>query len=119
MRGILFAALLLAGAAAADPFEDMYGNTVTSTSPSGKTTTYYINKDGTFENRFASGTVIKGTFTWKDVQTVCFTVTDPAPKPGEDASNCRPFPVTHHVGESWTETDSGGVAYTNAIVKGR
>lgn len=111
--------ILLVTAAEADPFADMYDNTATSTSPSGKTTLYYFNRDGTFENHFASGRTVKGTWVWKDSHTACFTVTDPPPKPGESATNCKAFPVTHHVGDSWTETDSEGVSYTNSIRPGR
>lgn len=111
--------LVVAQIARADPFEDMYANTATSTGPNGKTTLYYFNKDGTFENHFPSGRVIKGTFIWKDSRTACFTVTDPAPKAGESATSCRAFPVTHHVGDSWIETDSEGVKYTNSIRAGR
>lgn len=113
------AAVLFAGAAYADPFDGIYGNTVTVTAPDGKKTVYYFNQDGTFENHFASGKSIKGTFVWKDPQTACFTVTDPAPKQAENTTNCRPFPVTHHVGDTWTETDSDGVAYTATITQGR
>jgi hypothetical protein len=111
--------VFLTSATQADPFADIYGNTVTSTASNGKKTVYYFNKDGTFENHFPSGRVIKGTFVWKDAQTACFTLTDPPPKPGEDTTNCRPFPVTHHVGDVWTEADSEGVVYTNAITAGR
>ena len=107
------------GPAHADPFRGMYGNTATSTGPDGKTTLYYFNKDGTFENHFPSGRVIKGTYAWKDAQTACFTVTDPPLAKGESATNCRPFPVTHHVGDTWTEMDSEGVVYTNSIKAGR
>ena len=85
---ICFAAALLAAPAHADPLEGLYGNTVTSTSPSGKVYVYYFNKDGTFENHYPSGRVIKGTFVWTDAQTACFIVTDPPPAKGEDATNC-------------------------------
>lgn len=112
-------AMLLATAAHADPFEGLYGNTATSTSPDGKTYTFFFNPDGTFENHNPSGTIVKGTYAWKDAQTACFTVTEPAPKPGENATNCRPFPVTHHVGDVWVENDSEGVSYTNTIKAGR
>ena len=113
------AAVLAAGAAGADPLAGLYGNTATSTSPSGKTTRYYFNPDGTFENVFSNGKSIKGTFRWKDAQTACFTVTDPAPAKGEDATNCRAFPVAHTVGDEWMENDSEGVPYKNAVVAGR
>ncbi|HEX4860986.1 MAG TPA: hypothetical protein VFV07_07095 [Rhizomicrobium sp.] len=117
LSAVLFLSAI--SAAQADPLEGIYGNTATSTGPNGKTTTYYFNRDGTFENHFPSGRVIKGTFVWKDAQTACFTVTDPAPAKGEDATNCRAFPVAHHVGDVWTEKDSDGVPYTNAIKAGR
>ena len=118
---ILAATLAVAAttAAYADPFEGLYGNTATSTGPDGKGYTYFINKDGTFEGRFPSGRTIKGTYAWKDAVTACFTVTDPAPAPGEDATNCRPFPQTHHVGDTWTEKDAQGTSFTNTIVAGR
>lgn len=119
-RMVLATGLFLAMQSAhADPFEDLYVNTATSTAPNGKTTLYFINKDGTFENRFPNGRTIKGTYVWKDGVTACFTVTDPPPRPGEPATNCRPFPVTHHVGDTWIEKDSEGVAYTNSIRAGR
>jgi hypothetical protein len=116
---VVFACALLATAAQADPFEGLYGNTVSSTSPTGKKYIYYFNQDGTFENHYPSGRVIKGTFSWKDAQTACFTVTDPPPAKGENATNCRPFPETHHVGDTWTEKDSEGVVFTNTITAGR
>jgi hypothetical protein len=46
-------------------------------------------------------------------------VTEPAPAKGEDATNCKAFPVAHHVGDTWTETDSEGVVYQNAVKAGR
>jgi hypothetical protein len=115
----LAAAAIVAPAALADPLAGLYGNTATSTAPNGKTTLYFFNADGTFENRFASGRSIKGTFKWKDAQTACFTVIDPAPAKGEDATNCKAFPVAHHIGDTWTETDSEGVVYQNAVKAGR
>jgi hypothetical protein len=122
MKGLIFGFIFAAATAPtalADPLDGLYGNTATSTAPSGKTTLYFFNRDGTFENRFASGRSIKGVFKWKDAQTACFTVTDPAPAKGEDATNCRAFPVAHHVGDTWTETDSEGVVYQNAVKAGR
>jgi len=111
--------ILAATSVHADPLEGIYGNTATSTGPNGKTTTYYFNRDGSFENHFPSGHVIKGTFAWKDATTVCFTVTDPPPAKGESATNCRQFPDAHKVGDTWIEKDSDGVPYTNTIVAGR
>ncbi len=113
------AAAAAATAALADPLSGLYGNTATSTDPKGRTTLYFFNPDGTFENRFPSGRAIKGTFKWKNAQTACFTVTDPPAAKGEDTTNCKAFPVAHHVGDTWTETDSEGVVYQNAVKAGR
>ena len=112
-------AVLFAANAEADPFEGLYGNTVTSIAPNGKKYVYYFNQDGTFENHYPSGRVIRGTFVWKDDRTACFTVTDPPPAKGESSTNCRPFPVTRHVGDTWTEADSDGVVFSNSIAAGR
>ena len=122
MQTIAFAAaaFLMAGAAPSpDPLAGLYGNTATSTSPNGKTTLYYFNPDGTFANRFPSGRMIRGAYAWKDATTLCFTVTDPPPAKGETDTNCRPFTVAHRVGDTWTETDSEGVKYTNSVKAGR
>jgi hypothetical protein len=108
----------VAGTMSADPLEGAYGNTVTSTGPEG-TYVYYFNRDHTFRIRNPNGQLITGTLVWKDMNTACFTVTDPPPPKGETGINCRPFPVSHQVGDTWIEKDSKGVPYTNTIIAGR
>jgi len=115
---LMLAAMLVSSAASANPLEGLYGNTATSTSPDGKTYSFYFNQDGTYKMRTPGGHIVTGFITWKDAQTACFTVTDPPPKPG-DTGNCRPFPVAHHVGDVWVEKDSEGVPYTNTVIAGR
>jgi hypothetical protein len=112
------AVLMSAGIAHADPFAGMYGNTVTITGPDGTKSTAYVNADMTWEQHAAGGAVMKGTYTWKDAGTVCFTLTDPAPKSG-DATNCSPVPADHKVGDTWTETTPKGQTITYAVTAGR
>jgi hypothetical protein len=104
--------------ASGDPLKGAYGNTVTSTGPEG-TYVYYFNRDHSFQIRNPNGQLIKGTFVWKDAHTACFNVTDPPPAKGETGVNCRPFPASHHVGDTWVEKDSKGTPYTNRIIAGR
>jgi hypothetical protein len=112
------AVLMSAGIAHADPFAGMYGNTVAITAPDGTKSTAYVNADMTWEQHTANGAVMKGTYAWKDAGTVCFTLTDPAPKPG-DAPSCSPVSGDHKAGDTWTETGPSGQALTYAVTAGR
>src|SRR6185312_8470016 len=94
------AGALLSGAAYANPFDAAYGNTVTQTLPDGSKLVIYVNADKTWEQHQANGTVVKGTFEWKDATNVCFTVTDPAPKDPTKATNCNEVKGDHKVGET-------------------
>ena len=111
------AALLLTGTAQADPFSNLYGNTVSITTPDGKTVKGYVNADMTWEQHATDGTVTKGTFAWKDASTACFTQTDPPPKAGM-APNCVKIDE-HKVGDTWTETDAKKQVTTYTATAGR
>jgi hypothetical protein len=112
------AVLMSAGIAHADPFAGMYGNTVTLTAPDSTKSTAYVNADMTWEQHMASGAVLQGTYAWKDANTVCFTLTDPPPKPG-DVPNCSPVPSDHKAGDTWTQSDPDGKPITYSITAGR
>jgi hypothetical protein len=119
MKHIILAAAavaLSAGVAHADPFAAMYGNTLTITD-SGQTAKAFVNQDMTWEEHLANGAVLKGTYAWKDAGTVCFTLTDPAPKPG-DAPLCVPM-AAHNVGDTWSDKDMAGNPETLALTAGR
>jgi hypothetical protein len=120
-RFVLVAAAVLmsAGVAHADPFAGMYGNTVTITGSDGTKSTAYVNADMTWEQHMAGGAVMKGTYTWKDAGTVCFTLTDPAPKSGDMAPNCSPVSGDHKAGDTWTETSPKGQTMTYSVTAGR
>ncbi len=111
------AAFLMTGTAYADPFSNMYGNTVSITTPDGKTAKGYVNPDMTWEQHMADGSVLKGTFAWKDSNTACFTQTDPPPKAGT-APNCSKIDE-HKVGDTWTVTDANKQVTTFTATTGR
>jgi hypothetical protein len=112
------AAVAVATGAHADPFAVAYGNTVSQTI-NGKTTTIYVNADKTWEQH-ADGKVVKGTYSWKDDKTACFTVTDPAPADPSKATNCNTIEGDHKVGDTWTEQlPNNGGTITMAITAGR
>lgn len=122
MKALFVAAAAVAFSAAAahaDPFSGAYGNTVTVTGPDGKKQINYVNQDGTWEQHESDGSVMKGTFVWKDATTACFTQTDPPPKDASQATGCQQIKGQHAVGDSWTETDDKGQTYTLAITAGR
>jgi len=114
---MIAAAVFVATAAHADPFANFYGNTVTSMMPTGEKMTYFINRDGTFESHFADGRIVKGNYTRKDSQTACFLPTRP-PAPAGTKPVCRSYPVTHRVGDTWTE-EANGTTVTDTLTPGR
>lgn len=119
MKHIILAAAavaLSAGVAHADPFASMYGNTLTITD-GGKTSKAFVNQDMTWEQDMPDGTVMKGTYMWKDASTVCFTSVTPPPKPG-DAPFCTAM-AAHNVGETWADKDPAGNPETLTITAGR
>ncbi|MBI3678400.1 MAG: hypothetical protein HY243_17455 [Proteobacteria bacterium] len=122
MKRILLASAALAltmGAAHADQFAAVYGNTVTNTGPDGKKTVIYVNADKTWEQHRPDGTVLKGTFTWKDDTHACFTQTDPAPADPSKAGGCDEIKGDHKVGDTWTDKDDKGQTWTMSITAGR
>jgi hypothetical protein len=123
MRLAILAGVTLAfttAAALADQFEGMYGNTVHQKDAKGRTSVIYVNRDGTWEQRTPDGKVMRGTFRWKDDTHFCIVVTEPAPKPGEQArENCdNEITGNHKVGDTWTMTDEDGTT-TLSITAGR
>jgi len=111
--------ILPVAAAQADPFAVAYGNTVTQTMPDGAKTAIYVNADKTWERHEPNGTVLKGTYTWKDDTHACFTQTDPAPADPAQASGCNEIKGEHKLGETWTEPMGNGQNITMSITAGR
>ncbi|HTW36626.1 MAG TPA: hypothetical protein VMD53_18555 [Rhizomicrobium sp.] len=119
--------ILLAGAAffaltsmaqAGDPYQSMYGNTVTITGSDGAKVTTFVNQDMTYEQHGPNGTVVKGTYVWKDATTACFTQTDPAPA-GNAQPLCLQNQMAHGVGDTWTVNGMDGKPVTVTITAGR
>ncbi len=121
MKRILLAASALAltiGVAHADPYANLYGNTLSMTGVDGTKSTVFINQDMSWESHLTNGTVLKGTYAWKDAQTACFTVV-PAPKPPAPATNCYAAQADHNVGDTWTMNGPDGKPNTLTITAGR
>ena len=74
----LSALALSAGVAHADPYANLYANTLSITGSDGSTSTVFVNQDMSWEQHLPKGMVLKGTYAWKDAQTACFTIV-PAP----------------------------------------
>lgn len=123
MRHILLAGaalLALCGAAqATDAYASFYGNTVTTTGANGAKVISYVNADMTWEQHRPDGTVIKGTYTWKDATTACFTQTDPAPKSPDQAGQCLANQTAHNVGDTWSVAGMDGKPVTVSLTAGR
>jgi hypothetical protein len=122
MKLVLCAGIVLAlstAAAFADQFAGMYGNTVHQTGPDGKTSTIYVNADGTWEQR-RDGKTMRGTYSWKDDTHFCIVVTEPPPEPGKPADQDCDNEITgnHKAGDTWTMSDSDGTT-TLSITAGR
>jgi hypothetical protein len=122
MKRILLAASVLAlsaGVAHADPYANLYGNSLSMTGADGTKSTVYINQDMSWESHLANGTVLKGTYAWKDATTACFTVVTPPPKSADMATNCYAAQAGHNVGETWTMNGPDGKPNTLTIIAGR
>jgi hypothetical protein len=122
MKRILLAAATLAlsaGLAHADTFSGMYGNTLTITGSDGMKFTVFINQDMSWEEHLADGSMLKGTYAWKDAATACFTQSDPAPKDPSKATNCFGGQTEHKVGDTWTMNGADGKPSSLALTAGR
>jgi hypothetical protein len=122
MRRILLglsALALSAGIAHADPYANLYANTLSMTLADGTQTTVFINQDMSWEQHLPKGAVLKGTYAWKDAQTACFTVVTPPPKDSTMATNCYGTQAAHNVGDTWTMNGPDGKPNTLSIVAGR
>jgi len=122
VAAVAAACVLASSAAFAGPFDSAYGNTVTQTMADGTKVVVYVNADGTWQ-RSMNGATAKGTYTWKNPTTACFTQTDPAPTADQQkqmGDGCQDFAgPAHVVGDTWTETGPGGQKITVAITAGR
>ncbi|MGD0192640.1 MAG: hypothetical protein ABSD74_18025 [Rhizomicrobium sp.] len=113
------ALLFTASVANADPYANLYSNTLTITGADGMKSTIFINQDMSWEQHTSSGAVLKGTYAWKDPQTACFTVVTPPPKSPDQATNCYPAQTDHNVGDTWTMNGPDKKPMTLTISAGR
>jgi hypothetical protein len=111
----LIAAALACTPALADTWSGAYDATINSTYTDGRTAKVFVNADHTYSIALPNGPTLKGT--WADADGLsCFTLTDPAPKPG-DKPVC--FPVREYkVGDTYSGEDATG-KFTATITAGR
>jgi len=117
--GLAAVLMSVVAAHAEDKFAVAYGNTVTQTMPDGSRVLIYINADKTWERHNADGSVLKGTYAWKDDSHACFTQTDPVPADAARATGCNEIKDDHKVGDTWTEDMGNGKSVTMSITAGR
>lgn len=120
MKRILLASAVLAlsaGVALADNLAGYYGNTVVQTMPDGKVVKSKVNADKTYTTVQPDGSATKGTWSWQDDKTACFTQTEPKPAP-EMKPVCYAIDP-HKVGDTWTaKSPDGKIEIKYALVAG-
>lgn len=102
---------LSAGVAWADTIENLYGNTLLVTYPSGAVERFFINEDGTMEVEI--GGQLLGAMPWtRDGDQFCVAPEGTPPQ-------CSDFPADKAVGDSWEVTRPDGRTAHYSIVAGR
>jgi hypothetical protein len=105
----------LAFAAATDPMQTRYDNTVTITNAKNEVTKLHYNKDGTVNVTLPDGTKTTGKWALKDGK-LCITA-DAGPTKGQE--QCNAFDASKKVGDTWEVTGADGSKSKVAIVAGR
>ena len=93
---------IAAGAAAADPMQAYYGNTVKITQPNGAVVRLQISPGGAYKLYLPDGSEGGGVWAIEGDQ-FCTTRMTPAPAPKQ----CRPA-IDRKIGDSWEEDTPGG-----------
>ena len=121
VKYMLFAAVALGFATMAqaeDAYAPMYGNTLHITAPGGTKTFIYVNPDMTWEEHLTDGTVMKGTYYWRDAKHACFITLQPPPRKSGEPPVCVVPEARHKVGDVWTYKDEDGIS-TLRLTAGR
>ena len=92
----------------------VFGNTIVSTYPDGRTAKAWLSADGRFEGQGRRGGRNGGTWRVRDGE-VCFSMRRPVPLPG---SYCTPI-VRGGIGTSWTAKAVTGETIRVQLVAGR
>lgn len=108
---LAFAALVSASPALADTMEAAFENTIVITYPSGGTSRYHFNRDGTFVATAPSGAQMRGNWTVEG-DTLCFI-------PPSGDRMCSPFVSDKNVGDTWQQPATDGTIVTARIEAGR
>jgi hypothetical protein len=114
MRGAIAAAAVLtaaAGTAAADTIDNLFGNTLLVSYPSGNQERFYFDADGAFRMIVHDDVEISAAWT-RDGDNICITMEDLEPQ-------CSAFPADKAPGESWEKAGENGETVRYQIVEGR
>ncbi len=111
---LTIAAALMGQAPTAADLAPVFGNTLVSTYPDGRTAKAWLTPDGRFEGQGRRGGRNAGTWRVRDGQ-VCFSLRRPIIVPG---SYCTPI-VRGGVGTRWNATAVTGEPITVQLVAGR
>jgi hypothetical protein len=107
----VFAAVLSTGAAFADTMNAAFDNTIVITYPSGGTSRYHFNRDGTFTATVPSGAQMRGRWEVAGAE-LCFIA------PSGDRS-CSPFVADKNVGDTWEQRATDGTSVRVTLEAGR
>lgn len=106
------AALAAAPLASADTLENLHGNTLQVSYPSGQIERFYIDADGTFSMSI-NGEMLAGTLPWtREGDQFCVVVEGQEPQ-------CSDFPADKAVGDAWEVERPDGTVAQYEIVAGR
>lgn len=104
-------AAALSGAAFADTMEAAFDNTIVITYPSGGTSRYHFNRDGTFTATVPSGAEMRGRWEVAGDQ-LCFIALS-------NDRTCSPFVADKNVGDTWEQRATDGTIVRAGIEAGR
>lgn len=109
---LIFAAVLTT---AAPQLEAAFGNTITSTYPSGRSAKLWLSRDGTYRGQGAKGAPSSGVWSMKGA-SLCLKQKKPFSAP---VTYCSPIPEGAKVGTAWDAKSLKGERLKNQIVAGR
>lgn len=116
LRTLTFAAAMVcvsAGAALAQgTMDNLFGNTVTTTSADGVTVSWRFDPDNTYSATLPNGTNASGSWAVTG-HDLCVTPSDGSPV------QCAPLAEGKTAGDTWTVTNAEGAVTTVSIIAGR
>jgi hypothetical protein len=95
--------------------DTVFGNTVISTYPDGRSQKIYMRPDGSWAGLSRRGNPLAGSWKLKN-DAVCLKQSQPPTLP---VAFCLPFPAEPRIGATWISKDLTGTPISLKIVKGK